>query len=218
MVRTLLVVSLTLVASSLFAAAEQPQPLSVSLQPDGIAVAGATPKASIYAFSQSRELSHGFVSVVPRQTTLRDDDGDGRAAWTIGATVPLRSVWIAVDLTTGAYGVAVPAGYPATRVALSDDHLKKNFGSDITQLAFDGTLVDYVVIRPGVGAWRGTVGLRGPDDEGTDEKKSTFSVEKLRPEEGTTAAAPKHLKKDDVVFVLNSFRAEYGVVRIGEKQ
>jgi hypothetical protein len=130
--------------------------------------------------------------------------------------VPLRSIWMAVDMSSGAYGAASPAGYPATRVTLSSEHLKQTLGSDITQLAFPGTLVQFIVIRPGLGAWRGTAGLHGPDDEGTDSEKPALSILKLTGEDQTSGPAPKNLKKGDVVFAVNSFTAQYGIAQIGE--
>jgi hypothetical protein len=204
-----------LVTGAAFAAAPQ---LAIGFSANTITVTGVAPAASVYLYGISRETAGGFVSVVPRNITLRDDDRDGRIDWRLDSDVALRSIWMAVDLTTGAYAAASPDGYPSTRVQLSSDHLKKSFGSDITQLAFGGTLVEFIVARPGTGAWRGMAGLHGPDDEGTDDQKPTLSVLKLKPEDDDSGPAPKNLKKGDVVFVVDSYRAAYGIAQVGEEE
>jgi hypothetical protein len=205
---------LSLVTSHVAAAQQAPV---MTIGADSIVISGLTPKASVFAFGISRQKSGYFVDVEPRQITLRDDDGDGRVEWPIVSGVAMRSIWMAVDLTNGQYITGAPEEYGATRVALSDQHLKK-FGGDVTKLAFPGTFVEFLVVRPGVGAWRSVAGLHGPQDEGTDEDRITVSTRRLEPQGDNHEPAPDKLKKDDVVFFVNSSRAEYGIVQIGEKQ
>jgi hypothetical protein len=190
---------------------------TMTIGASSIVVSGITPKASVYAFGIAREKSGYFVNVVPRQITLRDDDGDGSVEWAIGSAIDFRSIWMAVDLSNGQYVAAAPQAYGATRVPLSDQHLR-GAGADVTQLAFPGTFVELLVVRPGTGAWRSVVGLHGPQDEGNDADKITVSTLRLEPQGDNHEPGPRQLKKDDVVFFVNSSRAEYGIVRIGEKQ
>jgi hypothetical protein len=213
--RLVVSVSVCLVLGSLPLLAQEAP--SMTIGPSSIVIAGLTPKASVYAFGIAREKRGYFIDVMPRQTTLRDDDGDGRVEWTIATGVVTPSIWMAVDLTSGQYIAAVPAEYGATRIALSDQHLKK-FGGDVTKLAFPGTFVEFLVVRPGVGAWRSVAGLHGPQDEGTDDDRITVSTLRLEPQGDNHEPAPDKLKKDDVVFFVNSFRGQYGIVRIGENQ
>lgn len=213
MPRWVAVCALLWVVASHAAAAQQAPAMTIGAT--SIVITGITPRASVFAFGIAREKSGYFTNVMPRQVTLRDDDGDGRVEWTIGTGIVTRSIWMAVDLTNGQYVASAPAEYGATRVALSDRHLKK-FGDDVTKLAFAGTFVEFLVVRPGVGAWRSVAGLHGPLDEGTDEDEITVSTLRLEPQGDHHAPAPDKLKKDDVVFFVNSSRAEYGIVRIGE--
>lgn len=212
--RALVVCGLALLAAPLAVAA--PQQLTLSFRSDAVVVTGASPAATVYVYGLSREVAGGFVNLVPRAATLRDDDKNGIMELPIATGVPLRSIWVAVDMESGAYASAAPEGYPVTKVALSADHLKKNFGTEVTQLAFPGMLVEFLVVRPGTGAWRAAAGLRGPSDEEREGESIAVSVVKLDPEAGTSERAPEKLKKGDVVFVINSFRAEYGIARIGE--
>lgn len=206
---------LVLCLFSIAAAAQQNLP-SVELTASGIVIRGVTAKSDVFVFAIAREQNGYYTNVVPRQNTLRDDDGDGAVQWDIGRDLPGRSMWFAVDMTTGHYAVAVPAGYDATRIALTGEHLKKSLGDEIGQLAFPGTLVDFLVIRPGTGAWRSLAGLRGPEDEGSEEDRITVSTLHLEPQGNHHQPAPQKLKKGDVVLIVNSDRAQYGIARVGE--
>ena len=181
-----------------------------------VAISGITPKGSVYAFSLSREAQGMFSDVVPREMLLRDDDGAGVVHWQLGGDVALRSIWLAVDMAGGTPAVATPPGFEATRVDLSDVNLKKEFGSGAGQLSFGGDFVQFVVVRPGAGGWRAAASRRGTDDEGTDPDRPTLSVEKLQAKAGTKNAAPRHLQRGDVVLMVSSFRAEYGLAVMGE--
>ncbi|HET7433793.1 MAG TPA: hypothetical protein VFN10_03670 [Thermoanaerobaculia bacterium] len=183
---------------------------------DGIIVRGVTPKASVYIFGIAREANGSFSNVVPLGASVADSDGDGIVEWALGRPLAQRSMWIAVDMTNGTWVTAAPAGYPVTIIPLTDTHLKKTLGSDVDQLAFDGTRVDFLVVRPGSGAWHSVAGLDGPDDETPGDDKITLSSYRLEPQGGTTEAAPKQLKKGDVVFIVDSFHAAYGAASIGE--
>ena len=212
--RALVVCGFALLAARPALAAQQQ--LALSFRPDSVVVSGATPAATVYVYGLARESSNGFVSLVPRSAMLTDDDKNGVVELSVASGVALRSIWMAVDMSTGAYASGAPEGYPATRAPLSDANLKKKFGAEVTQLAFPGMLIDFLVVRPGSGAWRTTAGLRGPADEESDGESIAVSTLKLEPDAGTTERAPEKLKKGDVVFVLNSFRAEYGIARMGE--
>jgi hypothetical protein len=208
---TLLLLSLCLAFASHAAPA-------MSFDANRVIIAAVTPKASVYVYSLSREATGTFTDVVPREIVLTDDDGDGTVVWTLDREVSGRSIWLAVDMASGTPAVATPPGYEATRVALSDRHLKKDFGADVGQLAFDGDFVEFIVVRPGTGTWRAVVSRGGPADEGSDPERPTLSVEKLEVKAGAKEAAPKHLKQGDVVLMINSFRATYGLTVIGAQR
>ncbi|HEX8254162.1 MAG TPA: hypothetical protein VF846_13535 [Thermoanaerobaculia bacterium] len=177
---------------------------SFQFEADRVAISGVTPKTTVHAYSLSREAKGTYTDVVPREITLTDEDGDGVVIWPLGAAVAPRSIWFAVDMSSGAPAVAAPAGYAVTRVQLDGVNLKKASGADITQLAFGGTMVEFIVVRPGTGAWRAVAARGGPADEGTDPDRPTISVEKLEAKGGTTELAPKNLKRGDVVLMVNS--------------
>lgn len=198
-------------------AGQPAKPLTITFGSSSVAVAGVTPKATVYIYGLAREPKGWSTSVVAREVRLRDDDGDGSVVYEIAGTFPWRSVWLAAELEGGAYAAAAPPAYRAQRVGLTSTQLKKDAAGEVLQLTFDGSLVECIVVRPKTGeVWGVTLVSRGPEDEGTEVGKVTLSVLKLQGRSGTTAPAPKSLKKDDLVFVLDSFRAVYGVARVGE--
>jgi hypothetical protein len=208
--------TLPLLLLTLFLAAAVHAAPAFTFEANRVAIGGVTPKASVFVYSLSREATGTFTNVVPREVILTDHDGDGIVVWELERELATRSIWLAVDMAGGTPAVATPSDYTATRIDLSDVNLKKDFGSEVGQLAFDGDFVEFIVVRPGTGAWRAAMGRRGPGDEGTDPERATISIEKLERKAGVTDAAPKHLKRGDVVLMINSFRAQYGLAVIGK--
>jgi hypothetical protein len=198
------------------APADQPiAPLQLAFSATSVTATGAARGAEVYAFSVAREQGQGLVNVVPREVRLAAAN-DGSASWTFPGSLPVRSLWLFVDLTTGAYGSAAAPGYPGHQLPLTDQHIKKNAAGELAQLVFDGSVVEVILVRPGVGIWRAAVASGGALDESNEPRKAAISSVKLTPGAGTTAAAPSSLKKDDVVFLANSFTASWVVTRVGE--
>jgi hypothetical protein len=182
-----------------------------------VEINGVTPRATVYIYGLAREPKGWTTSIVPRETKLRDDDGDGRIIWDLERPFPWRSVWFAVELESGNYGAAAPKEYTTRRIDLTSTHLKKDAAGEVQQLALGGSMIEFIVVRPKSGeVWGATVASRGSQDEGTEVGKVALSVLKLQPRDASSGPAPKSLKKDDVIFALNSFKAEYGVARVGE--
>ena len=196
----------------------QVPPPALTFTGTSVAVSGLDRGGRVYVFSVARE-PRGYVSrVVERDVTLEDTDRDGVVSWEFPRGVPWRSIWFAVDVGSGLVIVRPHPDYPAVEIQLPPENLKKDIAGNVTQLAFPGSVVQFVVVRPGVGAWSAAVGARGPLDSGADPGTVTLATLHLFPRSGTTEAPPKHLKKGDIVLVVNSFRAEYAVATIGDSR
>lgn len=209
-------IALLLLATGAFAAQPSPQTLTLTFNDDSVAVGGAQPSHPIYLFGMAREAKAFITNLQPYETKLTDSTGAGKVSYPFNKQRSWRSVWLAVDLASGAAVAGSPASYPSTAVTLDGKELKKDPGGEIAEIAADGSMVQFIVVRPGVGVWGELVVSQGPLDEGSDNNKVNLSVYKLQPLAGTTDAAPKKLKKGDVVFVLDSFHAKYGVATVGE--
>ena len=203
-------------AGPVIAAQPAPQALSITFHDDSVSVGGALPSHPIYLFGIAREARTYITRLQPYETRLLDTNGVGKVDFAFKRARSWRSIWFAVDLISGAATAGAPPEYLSNRITLSGKELKKDVGGEIAQIAADGALVEFVVVRPGVGVWGELVASQGPLDEGSDNNKVTLSVFKLQPLAGTIEAAPKKLKKGDVVFILDSFHARYGVGRVGD--
>lgn len=193
---------------------DQPVPV-IALPSDGgpAIVSGVTPSATVYGFSMARENGIGLVNVVPRDVLLQDS-GSGQVEWSLGETIPTRSIWFAADLVSGAYATGAPADYGIANVlTLTDRHLIKT-GGVVTQLGADGNLVEFIVVRPGTGVWRTGVSDGGDLDEDSQPNSVAISVANLQPVAGTVNPAPSQLQAGDIVFLVNSYAATYGAARL----
>jgi len=215
--RTLVLLSLALAASA-FGAQPAPQTLSLVFNDHSISVRGTLPSQPVLLFGLAREARNYITRIQPYEKQLLDANGSGQVSSDFDRAASWRSIWLAVDLASGAAVAGGPPEYRTTSIALTGKELKKDAGGEIAQIVADGSMVQFVVVRPGVGVWGEMALSQSSLDEGTDKNnnKVTLSVLKLQPMAGTTAAVPKKLKKGDVVFVLDSFHARYGVATVGE--
>lgn len=197
-------------------ALDQPKPPSPSFSFDSglVSISPVTKSGSVYAYGLAREPM-GYYTHVQSHEAILTDAGTGAINWQFGAYT-WRSIWFAVDMTTGAWVAGHPAEYAAKQIALSDKNLKKDLAGNISQLAYDGWDVEFILVRPNGGVWGASVSSRGSSDEGGEEGRVTISSLHLEPRAGTTDNPPKNLKKGDVVFIVDSFKAEYAVATVGE--
>lgn len=132
--------------------------IALSLEPDGVSVADVTPGGQVALVALSRVAADAIVRVERRDELLTDDDRDGAVRLEVAGGPAARSVWVAVDLASGGWAVAYPAGYPARVLTLG------RAGLAAQAAAFDqpGSELEVLLVRPGdatsAGVWRGALG------------------------------------------------------------
>jgi hypothetical protein len=216
-VKSYLVFALTILFA-VAAHANQPAPPVLVFGINTVSVTGVTPGADVYLFGMAREGMGYYNHIFPRELILHDSAKTGRVDYALGRSVPLRSIWFAVDLTSGLPVAGIPRGYAAALVAIDGRHLKRDANGDIARLAYPGALVEMILVRPGDGVWGATIGLHSASDEGSEDRDVDGSVSKFAQRVGTTAVAPAKLKNGDVVFLMNSYTAQYSYAVIGGDQ
>ena len=73
-------------------------PLRLGIDPSGVTVSGVTAHGRAVVFGITREVDPDDVTTIRRHLdVLSDDDGDGVVTESLGAAVPLRSMWVAVS-------------------------------------------------------------------------------------------------------------------------
>lgn len=218
MLRCLFLIAILFTRIDLVAAELPSRPL-ITFTATGVAVSELEPGATVYVYSLGRELRGTHTNVVPREKKLVDDDRDGQVTWDLGTALPWRSIWLAVEMGSGRYAVGIPPQYrsQARQVTLTADHLKRDGVGEIVQFGFRGSIVEFVLVRPKTGeVWGATVVSGGAADEAVSTDKVRLSVVKLGRRTGTIEAPPKSLKKDDVVFMVTSSKAQFAATKVEE--
>lgn len=195
-----------------------PNAVTLGFSGSSIEVQGVTPNGTVYLYGLAREPRGFITAVVPHETRLRDEDGDGRVVLELAPPFPWRSIWFAVDLESGNFAAGTPAEYvTAARIDFTSSNLKHDAAGDVEELAFDGGIVELIAVRPKTGeVWGASVLSRGGRDRGTETGKVTLPALDFDRRAGTTDPAPKKLKKGDVIFAMSSFRAKYAAARVGD--
>jgi len=206
------IVLVALVALSHRAAAEP----VVSFEEQAVVVSGLTPKGQVVWFGVAKQIEGFMAHFVRREDLLTDEDGDGAVRFELDRTVPLQSIWVAVDLATGDAAVATPEGYPLRDASAAPGRGRGVAGRP--DWIEDGReLLELLVVRPGQGAWGLTLGDGGVnDDDGRADGKITAALAWLRAVGSSPAPSTplEHFQPKDLVFAVDLDRMEFLAERV----
>jgi len=116
---------------------------ALAFEETAVIVSGATPEGGVVVFGMGREWT-GYTHHVLRMEHLLTADVDGELRWEMEESVLPRSVWAAVDLATGEYTLASPAGHTLERVEPPAEGL----GANARFLEHEGRYLDLLLVRP----------------------------------------------------------------------
>jgi len=192
-------------------------PLRLAVGPTGVSVSGVTAKGKAVVFGITREVADDDVtSIQPYLDVLSDDDGDGVVSEDLGQPMPRRAMWVAVDLASGDFDAAAPAGFRLRRVNWRGrglDH--RNDGRD--QIEDARPFAEVLVVRPGVGAWTLRLGDGSPEDaDGTANGRIAAALDGLQPLAGSPAP-PSRFANGDTVLLLDPNAMEMTLVKVEGK-
>lgn len=142
--------------------------------------------------------SHGRAALLTREVlTETDTDGDGVITFT-PRRIPRRSVWVAVDVENGAYGIASPSGELPSPLPVGDEAWR----GGRTDLEVARRYLEVLLVRPRVGAWTKRATDGGPqDDDGRYNGTSRLRLEKMDRLLGDSGGPPFAAPKDLLVVV-----------------
>jgi hypothetical protein len=193
-------------------------PLRLSIGSSGLSVSGVTAHGSVVLFGITREVEPDDVPAIHRRLdVLSDADGDGAVSQDLGAPVPLRSMWVAVDLASGDFDAAAPEGFRLRRVNWRGRGIQNRpEGHDTVEDA--RSFAEVLVVRPGVGAWTLRLGDGGPADfDGAADGRLAAALDAMEPLPGSPPP-PAHFLRDDTVLLLDPNAMEMILVKVGEAQ
>ena len=90
----------------------EPVPLSLMISDSGIVISNVTKGGDVVLFSCTRGTRDRRIHVQPLASMLNDDDRDGTVSVSRADGVPIRSVWIAVDYTSGSTATGAHPMFP----------------------------------------------------------------------------------------------------------
>jgi hypothetical protein len=135
--------------------------------------------------------------------------------WELNREVAPVSIWVAIDLATGKAALATPEGFPLNRIELPGRGAVPGGGKP-DWVEADRPFVELLVVRPGVGAWGGTLGDGGKgDDDGAYDGRLVASLARLRGLPGSPAA-PERFSPKDVVVIIDPDRMDVAVRQLAE--
>ncbi len=149
---------LCLLASTSLLATDKPSPdlartLQLTTSGQEIRVSGAGAGGSVVLIGIARRPLAGAASVESWVQTLADDDEDGIATLDLGREVPLKSAWGAIDLATGNAGVAVAEGFPLEIIRPGVAGFELDAVSQRPLIRLERSTAQFLLVRPGFGAW-----------------------------------------------------------------
>lgn len=220
--KTLLLVLVTVLytarpASAASTPAEElrPDALTLEVVAEGtqIAVSQVQPGSAVALIGLARHPRPGAVHVVSWIGTRSDDDLDGAVSLDLDRPLPRKSGWAAVDLSNGAAGLAVPAGFPirVERPGQAGFEIDPITGHTLVRL--ESELLRLLVVRPGAGAWsaRAYDGGRGDTDLQPDGiiRTDPAGFEPLETEFGAFPG----LASDDLIGAIDERTLTFYVLR-----
>jgi hypothetical protein len=145
-----------------------------------------------------------YEPIYVRRHGIVQADAKGQAELPVTEAVPRHSIWLAVDLATGGWATASPAGFAPLAFTLPPEAIEVRGSALADRLIDTADYSELLLVRPGKGAWGKAVGRGGIDDESaTGEAVVKLSFDKLLPVPGTVEPAPAKLSPRDLVFVLH---------------
>jgi hypothetical protein len=188
--RTAVALAVSFISYSLFAAQPAAAEPQIAFASTVVTVSGVTPGASVLVFGYGLEARTYESFPLRWSATVEDEDRDGIVTFDAQHAIPLRSVWVAADMTNADFAVATPPGFSVMRSDLSSSSLRRN-GKDVSAVDFERTPITMIYVLPGRrGAWITREEDGSPTDvDGRANGHTVADVRRGKPLRGTDAVS-----------------------------
>jgi hypothetical protein len=191
-------------------------PFQIRLEADAVLISGVNPNGKVVLLGVNREVGEDDFHTVRRHLkVLADEDGDGAIHYPVEEGVQLRSVWAVADLTNGNSDIASPEKFGVRRVNWRGRGLERRHdGKDA--LDDQRTILEFLVVRPQVGAWALQVRDGGESDgDGVIDGRVQGILDRMEPL-AASPQPPSAFQRDDVVLALDPGAMEITLVKVPE--
>lgn len=216
-----LIVSAAVLFFASLAAAAQPLPrataasdLALTITAQSVVASGVTPGSKVVLFAVGL-VPGGYDSAVVRwRTTVVDHDRDGSISFEPERGVPWKSIWTAVDLTSGKYAIGAPPEFPVRSAPLLPNAFRKTDASTVNTFLHAHTFVDLLYVTPAGGAWAIRANDGGAEDgDSASDGTTTILLEKLQPID-TGDERPKAFMPGGLLFAIDFSEMNIAVIRL----
>ena len=188
--------------------------LSMSFGTTDVTVSGMTKGGEAALVSLSRDTQGWVASVTPMSALLSDDNGDGSETYVLASQLVKRSVWVAVDVSTGETIVVSP-GFSGRQSKIDPSQaIQMGKGGLYSLLLDQRAVLDLTVVRPQRGAWHIRAWDGGTNDSDLDPN-GTIQVDA----QAMTPMARSHgvladFQVGDILVGLDHTNLEYYAVAV----
>jgi hypothetical protein len=192
-------------AGLLIAAASRAQSptVAITFEDRAVVASGLSAGKTVVWFGIERTVDADYSSDLYQHYKADTVAADGTARFALDRAVALASIWVAVDLTTGAFGASAPVASHPVRLPQTSSALLLGAGLAPDQFLDTRTYVLGLAVRPGQGAWLFGGGDGGPRDlDGSANGRLSFALDQFNPLPGSPAA-PAKAGATDTWFVID---------------
>lgn len=191
--------------------APAPPPFAAHLGAQSIEVSGATANGDVLVFGSSI-TRESFTPNFAHLSGVMTASASGGVTFTPPRAIATASIWVAVDLETGAWALATPSGSPALAIPIPANLLKRGGNAKVEQLQLPFEFSDAALVRPGKGAWKVVAVDNGrKDTDGRANGSVSVALESFA-ELQQDKKPPHELTKNDILIVIEPRTLEYFIV------
>lgn len=195
--------------------ASAPAELAVSFETAAVVAGKLTPGADAVFWSVAREPQGVYQRIVRRMgVSVVDALGEARFEVAEGA-VPLKSVWVIADVASGGVSVAAPEGFVLREAPFPGRAFEAGAPGLVNRLRHAQEDVDFLLVRPGEGAWRLQTHDQAPTDrDGAADGGVLTSLPDFEPVDALGKPPPERFAAGDVLVVVDPRSLRFSATRL----
>ncbi len=165
-----------------------------------VIITGCTPGGDVILVSSAKRVRDGMNA---SETTPQLIKADATGRVVVDGSVPLRSVWLAVDMESGSYDTGARTGFPLAVAPVKASLFRKDAANEIAEIDAEHVRTYLLLVRPGKGAWSLRLREGSPKDRDGAKGRARIAFEDTIPIGTGKDAAPKNLKNGDIVAMID---------------